>query len=168
MAANTFTLTASQRSAIEAPLGPALVLAGPEAAAFAIISDTAEAVLNAGESRTVMVSFTPSGVGRFGAALVLTTEADAHPVAFGLAGRGVDAAYAPPLHTFTLAGPHAVMEVPSEFGTDYGLALTMDPGDPAPPVLFTVPGNGRTLYLVDPGVVDGMRRAFYRVRSERK
>src|SRR5215207_8272126 len=31
MAANVFTATASQRSAIEAPLGPALVLAGPGA-----------------------------------------------------------------------------------------------------------------------------------------
>src|SRR6185503_14665529 len=31
MAANTFTPTASQRAAIEAPLGPALVLAGPGA-----------------------------------------------------------------------------------------------------------------------------------------
>lgn len=158
----TFTNDGAEPVVIES-----LVLGGPSAGAFAIVSDTEEPALSPGEDRTVTVSFAPALVGRFGAALVLATDADAHPVAVGLAGRGVDDPYESPAHVFALVGRHAVMEVPSRFGTDYSLTRATEPGNPTPPRLFTVPGTGRTLYLTDPEVVDHLPRAFYRVLAER-
>ncbi|NIP94995.1 MAG: hypothetical protein GWO24_16740, partial [Akkermansiaceae bacterium] len=69
-----------------------LVLTGPAAGDFAVSSDTGETVLGGGDFRIVTVAFSPSVVGRSGAALVLQTDVDPHPVAVGLAGLGVDTA----------------------------------------------------------------------------
>jgi len=144
-----------------------LAVGGPTAADFAVTSDSGETTLGPGDSRAITVTFDPSFVGRFGGALVLATDSDPHPVALGLAGRGVDDAYAVPSQIFHLVGRHAVVEVQSRFGTDYGLTRTTDLGAPPAAPLFTVPGTGQTLYLTDPNALDAYPRAYYRLRVRR-
>lgn len=143
-----------------------LDLAGPAAGDFSITSDTGETTLGIGEVRTATVTYDPLIVGRSGAALVVRTNVDPHPVALGLAGRGVDDAFVSPARIFTLVGKDAVMEIQSQFGTNYSLTRG-SLSDSAPPILFSIPGTGQTLYLVEPKVVDRIVPAFYRVRAER-
>jgi hypothetical protein len=145
-----------------------LAINGPRTADFAITADTGELILAVGDSRTVTITYDPLLVGRSGAALIVVTDADAHPFGVGLSGRAVNDAFAAPARAFRLVGSHGVLEVRSQFGTDYTLTRDVDPGDPSPPELFTVPGNGQTLYLTDPGVLDLLARAFYRVRVNRE
>jgi hypothetical protein len=144
-----------------------LGLSGPAAAEFMITSDSGESTLGIGDSRVVTVTYDPSVVGRAGAALTLQTDVDPHSFGVGLAGRGVNSPFVAPIRDFSLVGKHVVAKVQSQFGTDYSLTLDQDLTNPTPPILFTVPGNGQSLYLVDPDALDTFNRAFYRVRAER-
>ncbi|MFP6896640.1 MAG: choice-of-anchor D domain-containing protein [Roseibacillus sp.] len=144
-----------------------LGLSGPAAAEFMITSDSGESTLGIGDSRVVTVTYDPSVVGRAGAALTLQTDVDPHSFGVGLAGRGVNSPFVAPIRDFSLVGKHVVAKVQSQFGTDYSLTLDQDLTNPTPPILFTVPGNGQSLYLVDPDAFDTFNRAFYRVRAER-
>ena len=163
-AMRTITITNTSGGLVEIV---SLGLTGPAVADFTITSDSGESTLGVNDLRTVIVTYNPSLVGRSGAAFMLTTDVDLHPSGVGLGGRGVDTAFVSPGRVFTLIGNHGVMEVPSQFGTNYSLARTTDVTNQTPPVLFTVPGNGQTLYLTDPDVLPAFTRAFYRVRAKR-
>ncbi len=160
----TMTMTNTSGGLVEIV---SLGLTGPAVADFTITSDSGESTLGVNDTRAVTVTYNPSLVGRSGAALMLTTDVDLHPSGVGLGGRGVDTAFVSPGRVFTLIGNHGVMEVPSQFGTNYSLARTTDVTNQTPPLLFTVPGNGQTLYLTDPDVLPAFTRAFYRVRAQR-
>lgn len=144
-----------------------LMLTGPAADDFEITSNDGPSVLGVSEERTVTIAFAPSGVGRWGAALAVETSVDTQPVSIGLAGWGVDDEFLSPDHGFSVVGKHAVMEIESRLGILYSLTRTPDLQDATPPPLFTVPGTGRTLYLLDRNILDLETSAFYRVRAER-
>ena len=86
-------------------------------------------------------------------------------MALGLVGRGVDDAFDVPEHTLHLIGNDVVLEVASQFGTNYTLIRDFDLSSAAP--LFTVPGTGQTLFLTDPNAANLFTRAFYRVEAMR-
>ncbi|NNC87738.1 MAG: choice-of-anchor D domain-containing protein [Akkermansiaceae bacterium] len=141
-------------------------LAGPRAADYSITADSGETTLAAGASRVVTVTFDPQLVARSGAALRVYTNADPHPVGVGLRGRGVDGSLVAPEIDIYLLGSDAVVELPSQFGTNYTLARDADPSGWQP--LFTVPGNGQRLFLTDRMATELRAGAIYRVAAGRE
>ena len=144
-----------------------LSVGGPAAAEFTVASDTGESILGPQESRRLTVRFHPARVGCAGGALLVSTDTDLHAVAIGLAGRGVEELFRTSVPAFSLELGHAVMALQSDFGTDYTLLRSGSLGPPEWKKLFSIPGNGKRLYLVDPGVVGRVAGGYYRVRVDR-
>ena len=145
----------------------ALSVRGPAAAEFAIVGDTGEPVLAPDESRGLTIRYTPARVGCAGAALVVSTDADSHPVAIGLTGRGVEEPFRISKPSFSLERGHAVMTIRSQFGTDYTLLYDSGLDSPDWTPLQRVPGNGQRLYLLDRGALGRAAWGYYRVRVDR-
>lgn len=155
-------------SGLEAVTILALGLTGPNSNHFSILSDSGQSALSPGESRILTVSYLPPQVGRSAAAISVHTTRDLHPVGVALAGRGVNDTSLVPGTEIRRVGRHAVLELESQFGTDYVLTRSENLMDAPTAELFRVQGTGRILYLTDQGALDRSVRAFYRVRVERR
>lgn len=140
-------------------------LVGPGVDAFSVLRDTGEPSLSGGQRRSFTLAFDPDAVSRWGAALEIKTNRDAHPILLGLRGRGVNEELSPPAFKAAQEGRDFLLGTESQFGTDYTLMKRNPLG--VFEAVETRPGNGHMLYLRDRGALERSSQGLYRVEARR-
>ena len=139
-----------------------LALEGPEATAYAIIADSGETSLTPGMDRTVTIEFDPITLGVKGAALSVTTNADAHKAGIGLRGSGIDYNIGPTAE-FDRVGSAIRMRFVSQIGATYDFRRSEDTKNWIT-IQGAILGTGRVVSVFDPN--PPQPRAFYEMLRE--
>lgn len=159
-----------------------LAIAATDSSQFAITSDTAEAVLNPGESRIVMVTFNPTSLGPKAASLrVISNDPDESTLDVLLTGTGTDqeidfsvASVNYTTQVFDSSSPETLPFVISNIGTaNLGLGAPLLVGPNAGEFQITsdtgqallIPGATRTLQIKFTPTSIGTKNASIRVIS---